>query len=337
MNRAVFLDRDGTINEDTHYLSSPEQIKILPNTIEGLKKLQTEFLLIIVSNQSGIGRGYFTENQLKKINNKLLNDLKNEGVKITKIYYAPYYEHSKIPKYRTGEFLRKPNPGMLFLAQKEFNLDLSASWIIGDKESDILAGVNANLKGYIYIKNSKSFEKLNVSPTKIVSNLNQAAEFILKQESKIITNYDNIKSLVQNLRKQKKKIVTTNGVFDIIHIGHIRYLNEAKKLGDVLIVGVNSDSSVKLIKGKDRPINSQFARAEILASLKSVDYCVIFKEKDPKKLLSIIKPDIHVKGGDYNINQIIERKIVEKFGGKIILIPMIKGYSTTNIIKKIKK
>jgi glycerol-3-phosphate cytidylyltransferase len=335
MNRAIFLDRDGTINEDTHYLSHPSQLKILPNSIEGLRKLQEEFLLIIVSNQSGVGRGYFTEKDLKKINNKLIKDLKSEGVKITKIYYSPYYKDSKIPKYREGEFFRKPNPGMLLKAAEEFKIDLSASWIIGDKETDILTGINAGLKGFIYINNGPK-EKLTVKPTKIVKNINEAAEWILKKESKVLKNYNRLKEIVEKLRKAGKKIVTTNGVFDILHIGHIRYLNEAKEFGDVLIVGINSDESVKKIKGSDRPINSEFSRAEVLSNLRAVDYCVIFNETDPRKLLSIIKPDIHIKGGDYKLEDIIERKIVEKNNGKVIIIPFIKGFSTTKIITRIK-
>lgn len=146
-----------------------------------------------------------------------------------------------------------------------------------------------------------------------------------------------IKNLVEDLKKQNKKIVTTNGVFDILHLGHIKYLQEAKKLGDVLIVAINSDDSVKQIKGSERPINNQQSRAEVLAALSFVDYVAIFNETDPVNVLSEIKPTIHVKGGDYNISQIIEKDIVEKNNGKIVLIPEIKGYSTTDLINKIIK
>ena len=144
-----------------------------------------------------------------------------------------------------------------------------------------------------------------------------------------------IKELAEE--KQNKIIVTTNGVFDILHLGHIKYLQEAKKLGDILIVAINSDSSVKQIKGPERPINSEQSRAEVLAALSFVDYIIIFNETDPVNVLSDIKPDIHVKGGDYKIDEIIEKDIVEKSNGKIVLIPEIKGYSTTDLINKIIK
>ena len=150
-----------------------------------------------------------------------------------------------------------------------------------------------------------------------------------------IKTINELKNIVEELKKQNKKIVTTNGVFDILHIGHIRYLKEAKKFGDILIVGINSDLSVKNIKEPQRPINNQDDRAEAMAALEVVDFVVIFDEPDPVYLLRVIKPDIHVKGGDYKIDQIIEKNVVEENNGKIKLVPEVEGYSTTNFIKKI--
>jgi len=151
---------------------------------------------------------------------------------------------------------------------------------------------------------------------------------------KIIT-INELKNIAENLRKENKKIVTTNGVFDILHIGHIRYLKEAKKFGQALIVGINSDASVKRIKDPRRPLNSENDRAEALASLECVDYVIIFNEENPIKFLEEIKPNIHVKGGDYKIEKVLEKEAVEKNNGKIVLIPEIEGYSTSKIIKKI--
>src|SRR3989344_1886008 len=141
-----------------------------------------------------------------------------------------------------------------------------------------------------------------------------------------IKTISELKKIAEALKSQNKKIVTTNGVFDILHIGHIRYLRAAKKLGDVLIVAVNSDSSVRKIKGPKRPLNNENDRAEALASLECVDYVTIFSENTPIKILGIIKPRIHVKGGDYNIDEIVEKDIVEKNNGRIALMPKVKGY-----------
>ena len=141
--------------------------------------------------------------------------------------------------------------------------------------------------------------------------------------------------IVNSLKKQNKKIVTTNGVFDIIHLGHIKYLEQAKKLGDVLIVGVNTDYSVKHIKGDKRPINDEKSRIGVLAGLESVDYVFLFNEKDPREWLLQLKPYFHVKAGDYKPNQIIEKSIVEKNGGKVVIAEMLEGHSTTQLINRI--
>jgi len=150
-----------------------------------------------------------------------------------------------------------------------------------------------------------------------------------------IKTFEEIERIARDLKKDKKKIATTNGVFDILHLGHVRYLEEAKRMGDVLIVGINSDASVRKLKGKNRPINSENDRTEVLAALEVVDYIVIFKEDNPIKLLSLIEPDVHVKGGDYKIGKIVEKNIVEKNKGRVVLVQEEKGFSTTSLIKRI--
>lgn len=144
---------------------------------------------------------------------------------------------------------------------------------------------------------------------------------------------------IANFRKDhmNKKIVFTNGCFDILHVGHIRYLQEAAKLGDLLIVGLNSDDSVRRLKGSDRPINSELERAEMLVSLGFVDYVTIFDEDTPLNIIKLIQPDVLVKGGDYSIDNVVGRKEVEDRGGSVVLIPFVEGKSTTNIINKIKR
>jgi len=138
-------------------------------------------------------------------------------------------------------------------------------------------------------------------------------------------------------KKENKKVVFTNGCFDLLHRGHIEYLKKAKKLGDILIVGLNSDSSVKKIKGEGRPIQGQADRAVILASLYFVDYVCIFNELTPLKLISKLIPDILAKGGDWKVKDIVGKDIVESHGGKVLSIKMVKGKSTRNIIQTILK
>ena len=143
-------------------------------------------------------------------------------------------------------------------------------------------------------------------------------------------------ALVRSAKRMGKKVVTTNGCFDILHVGHIRSLMAAKALGDVLVVGINSDASVRALKGKNRPVVGERERAEIIASLKPVDAVFIFGEKDPRKWLVKLKPDVHAKGSDRTMDEIIEKDVVERGGGKIVRLSLKKGRSTTNIIEKIK-
>jgi len=153
----------------------------------------------------------------------------------------------------------------------------------------------------------------------------------------MVLDISQLSSIVNSLKQAGKRIVFTNGCFDIIHVGHVRYLKEARSLGDVLVVGLNSDESVRAIKGMNRPIVPQGERAEVLSSLRDVDYVVIFNEPDPYNTIAALRPDILVKGGDWSIENIIGRDIVESYGGKVCTIPFIEGASSTNIIESIIK
>jgi rfaE bifunctional protein nucleotidyltransferase chain/domain len=149
---------------------------------------------------------------------------------------------------------------------------------------------------------------------------------------KLITAEEAGKMLTENYR-EKNRIVFTNGCFDIIHRGHVYYLSKARELGDLLIIGLNSDESVSRLKGKGRPINPQMARAEVLGALGMVDYIILFEEDTPLNLINGIKPDLLVKGGDYNVKEIVGYSEVTSSGGQVVTIPILEGYSTTSILK----
>ncbi|HOK40827.1 MAG TPA: D-glycero-beta-D-manno-heptose 1-phosphate adenylyltransferase [bacterium] len=152
---------------------------------------------------------------------------------------------------------------------------------------------------------------------------------------KKIVKIDKLIKIIEQLKKKNKIIVWTNGCFDIIHYGHIYYLKKAKEFGDILIVGLNSDSSVKKLKGNDRPIFKEKFRANVLAALEVIDFITIFNEETPYNYIKKIKPHYIVKGGDYKKEDVVGKDIVEKYGKDVIIIPYLKNFSTTNIIKKI--
>ena len=152
-----------------------------------------------------------------------------------------------------------------------------------------------------------------------------------------VVNSCEMKNIVANLKAAGKTIVFTNGCFDILHAGHVRYLQAAREIGDCLILGLNSDQSVRTLKGPTRPINDQNDRAEVLSALSAIDYVVIFEETTAERLIGEVQPSIYVKGGDYNVKDLPEAAIVASYGGKTILIPEVPGKSSSNIINKINK
>ncbi|MEO7969886.1 MAG: D-glycero-beta-D-manno-heptose 1-phosphate adenylyltransferase, partial [bacterium] len=141
----------------------------------------------------------------------------------------------------------------------------------------------------------------------------------------------------QGLRAAGKTLVFTNGVFDLLHVGHVRYLAEARALGDLLLVAINSDRTVRELKGEGRPITNEHERAEILAALRQVDYVTIFDDISPRKLIAQLLPDVLVKGGDYNLDEIHGREEVEAAGGGVVSLPFIEGASTSAIVERMKR
>src|SRR2546421_9345953 len=146
-----------------------------------------------------------------------------------------------------------------------------------------------------------------------------------------------MKEARKHLRDSDRKLVFTNGVFDILHVGHVRYLAEARALGDALVIAINSDRSVRELKGPDRPLTKESDRAEILAALRAVDYVTIFDDVSPRSLIARLLPDVLVKGGDYTLDEIHGREEVEAAGGRVVSLPFVEGVSSSAIIEKMKK
>ena len=151
-----------------------------------------------------------------------------------------------------------------------------------------------------------------------------------------VVSIDELRRERERLRAEGKRLVFTNGCFDILHVGHVRYLAQARALGDALVVAINSDRSVRELKGAGRPVMSEDERAELLAALGSVDYVTVFDDTSPRRLISEVLPDVLVKGGDYQPDEIHGREEVERAGGRVLSLPFIEGASTSSIIEKIR-
>lgn len=323
--KTIFLDRDNTLINDPGYLDDPDKVEILPGVLTGLKLLYLSgYQLIVVTNQSGVGRGLFNIEIVYQIHEKIRFLCSSEGIKIKKFYICPHTDADNCD-------CRKPAPGLIQKALKEMQLKSEYCWIIGDRLRDLQAGQADSIKGILigqpegdlpgnFIYQAGSF-------TDAVTFLMQF-DFDLNLNQKIYTDGSIPDAVNQG------KTVFTNGCFDILHPGHLQYLSQARNLGDRLYLGLNSDESVKKLKGKNRPINSFRDRALILAAFSFIDAVIEFKEQTPEVLIDKIKPDIHVKGGDYEATLLPEYQTVKKHGGDVVILPFRKGYSTTSIIKK---
>jgi D-beta-D-heptose 7-phosphate kinase/D-beta-D-heptose 1-phosphate adenosyltransferase len=144
-----------------------------------------------------------------------------------------------------------------------------------------------------------------------------------------------LKGTLDQLKAEGKTVVFTNGCFDILHVGHARYLESARTLGDCLVVAVNTDDSVRRLKGNSRPLVPELERAEMIAALQCVDYVTLFDEDTPTEIISHLQPDIHVKGGDYEADDLPEATAVKSYGGKVVIIPLVEGRSTSNLLARI--
>lgn len=333
--KVVFLDRDNTINIDPGYISSPDQFELFADSGEALRLLQLNgYKLIILTNQSGIGRGYFSVDQLEKVHKKFRQLLSNASVTLTDIFYCPHEPQNNCQ-------CRKPRPGLIEQALDKYpNINLSESFIVGDKLSDI--GLAEHFPIHPILVRNQDATKQNPD-IPYFDDLKQAAEFILQSSfekswsKNLFSSHEDpdLHALRNQDRLQHKKLVFTNGCFDILHPGHMQYLSQAKSLGDKLVVGLNSDESVKQLKGPERPINSEYDRALMLLQTEAVDQVIIFAEQTPELLIEKLQPDIHVKGGDYTVEDLPEAAVVNRYGGSIVILPFRKGYSTTKLIERL--
>jgi rfaE bifunctional protein nucleotidyltransferase chain/domain len=153
--------------------------------------------------------------------------------------------------------------------------------------------------------------------------------------SRVVTDFQVIAQRCAALRKAGKRVVFTNGVFDLFHVGHLRLLQAARAQGDALVVGINSDESARSLKGRTRPVVPQFARAELVAAVRSVDLCAIFPQEDPRVLLRVVRPDVLAKGSEYSLSGVVGRRMVEGWGGRVILLPHVEGWSSTQVIRRL--
>jgi rfaE bifunctional protein nucleotidyltransferase chain/domain len=206
------------------------------------------------------------------------------------------------------------------------DVELSASWLVfrsGAPHPGIPDEVRRGFLGTIAASTRGE-------PVQVIRRLQAAAA-----RSPVVTDFQVVARRCAAWRKAGKRIVFTNGVFDLFHIGHLRLLRAARAEGDALVVGINSDESARSLKGRTRPVVPQFARAELVAAVRGVDLCAIFPQEDPRALLRVVRPDVLAKGSEYSISGVVGRRMVEGWGGRAVLLPHVEGWSSTEVIRRL--
>jgi len=330
-NYAVILDRDDTINADPGYLNDPAKVVLLSGAAEGICLLNRFGVRVFVAtNQSGVARGFISEAQLAAVNKRIAELLAQGGAHVEEFYVCPHDDTADCD-------CRKPKSGLVEQIFAKYPLDQTKTFIAGDRARDLEAGLARNLRGILV---GDTTEAPPANTVFRASTLVELSSFVLEAIfedtvlEKVFLQTEKFLSVLERARAAQKKIVFTNGCFDILHSGHVQLLSQARALGDFLIVGLNADASVKRLKGESRPINSEVDRARILAQLPYIDAVVRFTEDTPLALMQLIKPDVHVKGGDYSKEKLPEYKLMQELGKEIVILPFRKGYSTTKVIER---
>ena len=209
---------------------------------------------------------------------------------------------------------------------EDLDLELSASWLLlRPGEGQPTEETRSRLRGWRPDVPEGALRR-------VLGGIDAAAS-----RSRVVTDFSTVEKRCERLRRSGRRLVFTNGVFDLFHLGHLRLLQAASALGDALVVGINSDESARRLKGHERPVVPQFARAEIVAGVRAVTFCVIFPQADPRELLRAVRPRVLVKGSEYSRAGVVGRELVERGGGEVVLIPHLPGWSTTATLRRIRR
>lgn len=356
MRRAVFLDRDGTLIEDFGYLSDPEGVREVRGAREGLDALrEAGWAIVVVTNQSGVARGLFREQDFRAVmdaTSRLLGPF--DGV-----YACFHLPEGRVAPWNVECDCRKPAPGMILRAAEELGIDLAASVGVGDSIRDLEAYRAAGVRP-ILVRTGNGRETAPLlawqgfGDVEVVDDLREVAATLLAppeaagglladeeisrevpERARIVLDREELARRMELERAVGRTIVLANGCFDLLHVGHLRYLEGAKREGDVLVVALNSDASVRRNKGADRPYQPQEERAEILAAFRCVDYVTVFNEPTADELLRALRPDVHAKGTDWRAEDVPEAGTAREIGARVAIVGDAKTHSSTSLARRV--
>ena len=363
--RAVFLDRDGTLIEEKGYLRRPEEVVLEREAGECVARLnRCGFPVIVLTNQSGIARGYYTEEALSDVHRALREKLAAIPAALDGIYACPHHPEGVVERYRVHCRCRKPAPGLVERAVRDLGVTAPGSYMVGDKRSDVELGLGMEMTS-ILVRTGYGQEEWRAClqepdrarPHWVAEDLREAVRRILWIEHRREDAADGgaahdeevqdwsskwvgpsaLAGVLGWHRARGHRVVLANGIFDLLHAGHVGYLQAAREQGDVLVVALNDDGSARRLKGAGRPVLPVEERLEIVSALAAVDYCVVFGEDTADRVVATVRPDVHVKGTDYTEETVPERRSVTGVGGRVRIVGPPKRRGTRDIVRRIRE
>jgi D-glycero-D-manno-heptose 1,7-bisphosphate phosphatase len=364
VRKAVFLDRDGTLIRERGYLKDPGRVELEAGAAEAVRRLNRYgFAVAVVSNQSGVARGFFTEEDVAAVHRKIEGLLAPCGARLDGVYYCPHHPEGVVEAYRQACACRKPAAGMLVRAAGELGVDLAGSYMIGDKLTDMEAARREGLCG-ILVRTGYGEAAWRQAlgqpgsemPDRVALDLAEAVDDVLWMERNVAVANPEIKERPEGPGNRSVKwvslpylqkclaahrgrgqgIVLADGAFDLVHAGHVRYLQEARALGGVLVVAVYDDATVRDLKGAGRPILPVEERIEILSALECVDYCTTFGTRTADRLIERVRPDVLAKGSDGAEGDVPVRDAVLRNGGEVRIVGPRKEWGTARLLARVR-
>ncbi len=348
--RAVaLLDRDGTINEEVEFLADPGDFRLLPDAARAIRILNGENIAAVVTtNQSGIPRGLLTEETLAAIHERMTAELAAHGARLDGVYHAPSLPDSNDPR-------RKPAIGMYHDAVRDLGLEGLPVYAIGDRSLDVEFGLacggkairvltghklKADMEMHLeHLHAARKAHRLFTEESLFHAVHRLLADLVLDEapEDRYLRGkFGHLHKVADEIaveRRRGNRVVLTNGCFDLLHGGHVSYLETAKSMGDRLVLAVNSNASIRRLKGEGRPILSETDRLRLLAALKPVDYLTLFHEDAADYVLETLRPDIHAKGTDYTSDNVPELQTARRLGIETRIAGQPKENSSRDIIE----
>ena len=342
----ALLDRDGTLIEERHYLSDPIEVVLLPRAARAIRLLHEQGIAAVVcTNQSGVARGYFSEADVEAVHRRMEELLAGEGARLDAILTCPAHEDAVEARFREGLDRRKPAPGMAREAQALLGLEDAPVFAIGDKLIDGEFGRAAGGEGLLVrTGHGARLTASEIGGWPVFADVYDAVSavvnaLILKTfpEDAVLARKlrtpGQLRGVAEGLRSAGKTSVLANGCFDILHGGHISFLESAKDQADALILAVNSNASIGRLKGEGRPLLAEPERLQLLAALEAVDYLTVFHPDSADEALEEILPDFHAKGTDYRSDNVPELRTSRRLGIGTIIAGAPKENSTRDVIE----